>query len=347
MTTTSARQTRVPFMDLRRANAPLAVEFSDAFGRVLGASAFVLGEEVEAFEAEFAQACSALHCVGVASGTAALTITLIAAGIGPGDEVIVPGHTYIASALGVAHAGAEVVFCDVEEGTGLIDVEAASAAVTERTAAILPVHLYGQACDMDALNALAAHHGLLVIEDACQAHGATYRGRPVGSLGTAAAFSFYPSKNLGALGDGGAICTDDWQLAERARRLRDLGQRHKNEHVELGFNERLDGLQAAMLRVKLPRLQADNRARRRHAHAYREALAGELLTQEREPTPSVYHVFSLLVADRDDAACSLAARGIETRVHYPRTAADHEALRGRWRAPDGLSTAERWAAEQL
>ncbi|MBV9472406.1 MAG: aminotransferase class V-fold PLP-dependent enzyme, partial [Solirubrobacterales bacterium] len=220
MTTTSARQTRVPFMDLRRANAPLAVEFSDAFGRVLGASAFVLGEEVEAFEAEFAQACSALHCVGVASGTAALTITLIAAGIGPGDEVIVPGHTYIASALGVAHAGAEVVFCDVEEGTGLIDPNSARAAVGPRTAAVLAVHLYGQACNMEAIQAFAKPAGILVLEDAAQAHGARYCGHRAGSLGAAAAFSFYPSKNLGALGDGGAICTDDDVLAARVRRLR-------------------------------------------------------------------------------------------------------------------------------
>src|SRR6185437_2835660 len=190
----------------------------------------------------------ARHCVGVASGTAALSLMLEAYGIGPGDEVIVPAHTFIASALAVAHVGATPVLCDVLDGTGLIDPAAARASVGPRTAAILAVHLYGQACDMDAIHSFAGPRGLLVLEDAAQAHGATYHGRRVGSLGDAAAFSFYPSKNLGALGDGGAICTDDDVLAGRLRRLRNLGQRAKGEHVELGYNERLDGLQAALLR---------------------------------------------------------------------------------------------------
>src|SRR5439155_913049 len=179
---------------------------------------------------------------------------LQAAGIGPGDEVIVPAHTFIASALGPLHAGATPVACDVEDGTGLLDPEAAAAVIGPRTAAIVAVHLYGQACDMDALGALARRHGLLLVEDAAQAHGACWRGRPVGSLGDAACFSFYPSKNLGALGDGGAICTGDDELADAAARLRHVGQRSKGEHVVAGFNERLDALQAALLRVKLPHL---------------------------------------------------------------------------------------------
>ena len=337
----------VPFVALERQHAALAEELRTAFDRVVHASAFILGEEVERFEAEFAEFCSVRHCVGVSSGTAALTIALIAAGIGPGDEVIVPGHTFISSALAVVHAGATVVFCDVERATGLIDVDAAAAVVGPNTAAILPVHLYGQSCNMDAVRALAQKRGLLVIEDAAQAHGATYRGRPVGGLGNAAAFSFYPSKNLGALGDGGAICTDDPDLAERARRLRNIGQRGKSEHIELGFNERLDGLQGAVLRVKLPHLAAGNRARRRNAALYRDLLADEVLLAERPETPCVYHVFPILVRDRDETAATLARAGIATGVHYNRAASDHPLWHGRLAPQADLEDSRHWAAHEL
>jgi dTDP-3-amino-3,4,6-trideoxy-alpha-D-glucose transaminase len=337
----------VPFVALERQHAALADELHAAFDRVARQSAFILGEEVERFESEFAEFCSVSHCVGVASGTAALTIALIASGIGPGDEVIVPGHTFISSALAVVHAGATVVFCDVERDTGLIDLDAAAAVVGPNTAAILPVHLYGQACDMDAVRELAGRHGLLVVEDAAQAHGASYRGRPVGGLAAAAAFSFYPSKNLGALGDGGAICTDDFDLAERARSLRNIGQRRKGEHIELGFNERLDGLQAAMLRVKLPHLEAGNRARRRHAALYREALADELLLAERPHTPCVYHLFPIRVHDRDETAAALAHAGIATGVHYDRAASDHPLWQERLGPPADLEVARSWAAHEL
>ncbi|MFL5886334.1 MAG: DegT/DnrJ/EryC1/StrS family aminotransferase, partial [Thermoleophilaceae bacterium] len=231
----------VPFVALSRMHEPIAGELRAAFERVLGASSFTLGEEVEGFEAEFADYCDARHCIGVASGTSALTIALVAAGIGPGDEVIVPAHTFIASALGVVHAGATPVFCDVDDDTGLIDAEAAADAVSDRTAAIVAVHLYGQVCDMAAVGSLAERHGLLVLEDAAQAHGATFDGRRAGSLGNVAAFSFYPSKNLGGMGDGGAICTDDDEIADVARQLRHLGQKAKGEHVRIGYNERLDG----------------------------------------------------------------------------------------------------------
>jgi len=199
----------VPFVTLDRQHGRLAAELREAFERVVGSSGFILGAEVEAFEADFAAYCGARHCVGVASGTAAIGVALRAAGIGAGDEVIVPGHTFIASALGVLHAGATPVFADVEEDTGLLDPRSAAAAISPRTAAIMAVHLYGQVCDMQAVNELAQRHGLFVLEDAAQAHGAADGDRRAGSLGTAAAFSFYPSKNLGALGDGGAICTDD------------------------------------------------------------------------------------------------------------------------------------------
>jgi dTDP-3-amino-3,4,6-trideoxy-alpha-D-glucose transaminase len=234
----------VPFVGLGRQHAVLADELKAAFERVVDTDAFILGGEVEAFEREFAGYCRAPECVGVASGTAALALALIAAGIGPGDEVVVPGHTFIASALGVLHAGATPVFCDVQRDTGLMDPESAEVVVGPRTAAIVPVHLYGQVCEMERINALARRHGLFVLEDAAQAHGATCEGRRAGSLGDAAAFSFYPSKNLGALGDGGAVCTADAQLAARVRELRDLGQRDKGDHVLVGYNERLDGLAA-------------------------------------------------------------------------------------------------------
>src|SRR3954469_22746827 len=283
---------QIPFVDLARQHQPIAADLHAAFERVLGASSYILGEEVARFEQEFAAYCGVRHCVGVASGTAALTISALAAGIRPGDEVIVPAHTFIASALGLSHAGAVPVFCDVDPGTGLIDPAAAESAINGRTAAILAVHLYGQMCDMDALGAVARRHGLIVLEDAAQAHGARYRDGRAGSFGAAAAFSFYPSKNLGALGDGGAICTNDERVAQEARRWRNLGQLGKGDHELPGYNERLDGLQAALLRVKLPHLDAWNVARQARASEYREALGDMLrLLEERPESPSISHLF--------------------------------------------------------
>lgn len=307
----------VPFMDLRRDHLPLADELRGAFEGVLEDGGFVLGREVEAFEREFAEFCEAEHCVGVGSGTAALTISLMACGIGPGDEVIVPAHTFIATALAVRHAGAQPVFCDVSEATGLLDMDSVAAVLSERTAAILPVHLYGQACDMDAISVLAERNGLAVVEDAAQAHGARWRGKRVGSFGDAAAFSFYPSKNLGALGDGGAICTNDEEVAKRARRLGNLGQESKGVHVEAGMNERLDGIQAAMLRVKLRRLDGWNAARREVAASYREALGEScrmLAGDAREEC--VYHLFPVRVENRDTVRALLGDAGIGSGVHY-------------------------------
>src|SRR5688500_3246496 len=211
-------QPTVPFVDLNRQHESIRADLTSAFERVVGASSFVLGEEVAGFEAEFAAYCGVKHCVGVASGTAALSLAFMAAGIAPGDEVIVPAHTFIASALAVVHAGATPVLCDVDAGTGLIDVRSAEAAVGPRTTAVVAVHLYGQLCDMPPLRRFADRHGLHLLEDAAQAHGAGDRGARAGSLGDAAGFSFYPSKNLGAIGDAGAITTDDPEIAERARR---------------------------------------------------------------------------------------------------------------------------------
>lgn len=339
---------RVPFVALERQHGALRRELTAAFERVTRRSTFVLGEEVERFEHEFAAACGVGRCVGVGSGTAALTLAMEAARIGPGDEVIVPAHTFIASVLAVLHAGATPVFCDVEPGTGLIDPTSAAAVVTERTAAVMAVHLYGQACEMDTLGELARHRGLLIVEDAAQAHGAGYRGRCVGSLGGVAAFSFYPSKNLGALGDAGAICTDDPEIARRARQLRHLGQRRKHEHVKVGYNERLDGLQAAFLRAKLPHLDDFNRARRACAELYRDGLRAVRLLVERDHTPSVNHVFPIRIARRDVACAHLAARGIETAIHYPTAAHRHPAWEGvLGRPPIDLPAASAWAREEL
>ena len=338
----------VPFAALGREHAAIADELRAAFDRVLGRSDFILGEEVERFEAAWAAFCGSAHCVGVASGTAALTLLLRAAGVGSGDEVVVPAHTYIASALGVIHAGARPVLCDVEEATGLIEPDAVEAAVTPRTAAILAVHLYGQVCDMPALERLADRRGLLLLEDAAQAHGAASGGRRAGGLGAGAAFSFYPSKNLGALGDGGAICTSDAELAERARRLRNLGQRRKGEHVVVGANERLDGLQAAVLGVKLPRLVAANAIRRRIAAAYRERLEGEVrLLEERPATPCVYHLFPIRTPERDVVARRMQAAGVATGLHYTPALHRQPALVGHVRAAMELPNAEAWAAEEL
>jgi dTDP-4-amino-4,6-dideoxygalactose transaminase len=273
---------------------------------------------------------------------------LRAYGIGPGDEVIVPAHTFIASALAAAHVGATPVLCDVLDDTALIDPDAARAAVGPRTAAIVAVHLYGQACDMDAINAFARPAGLLVLEDAAQAAGARYQGRAVGSLGAAAGFSFYPGKNLGALGDGGAVCTNDALLASRLRRLRNLGQRTKGEHVEIGYNERLDGLQAALLRVKLEYLDGWNAARRDRAAEYRQLLApGTRLLDERPETPCVYHLFPARFEDRDRVAPVLRAAGIETGMHYPHAVHQHAAWTGSPLRHGDLPMSEAWAAEEL
>lgn len=338
----------VPFVALDRQHAPLADELEAAFRRVLGTSGFTLGAEVEGFEQDFAGFCGAPQAVGVASGTAAIALALRAAGVLPGDEVIVPAHTFVASALGVVHAGAAPVFADVEDATGLLDPAAAAAAVGTRTAAVLGVHLYGQACDGDALRALTRRHGLLFVEDAAQAHGATWRGRPVGTLGDVACFSFYPSKNLGALGDGGAITTADAGIAERVRMLRNLGQRAKGEHVLLGDNLRLHALQAALLRVKLPHVPAWNAARRRHAARYLRLLPDAMrLPVERPASPSVHHLFPVRVPARDDVAARLRERGVQTGVHY-HPAVHRQPLFGSVRRTGApLHNAERWAAETL
>jgi len=336
----------VPFAALDRQHDALREPLRAAFERLLGTGAFILGEEVEAFERDYADYVGVRECVGVGSGTAALTIALRAAGIGPGDEVLVPGMTFVASALAVIHAGASPVLCDVRDSDGLIDVESAAACVTARTAAVMPVHLYGRLCDMDAVARLAERFGLAVIEDAAQAHGASRGGRRGGAFGLAAGFSFYPSKNLGALGDGGAVCTDDPELAGRARRLRDLGRQGHGTHAEPGWNERLDALQAAFLRLKLERLDELNDARRRHAAAYRALLPAGLRPLDCGDESCVFHLFPIRTTRRDALRQALADSGIETGVHYSPALSSQPALAA-YPPPEPLAGADGWAEQEL
>jgi dTDP-3-amino-3,4,6-trideoxy-alpha-D-glucose transaminase len=336
----------VPFVDLDRSHDRIAAELRGAYEDVAGRGDFILGAAVEVFEQEFATFLGAGECMGVASGTAALALGLGALGIGPGDEVIVPAHTYIASALAVRHVGAEPVLCDVDPETGLIDLASAADAISERTAALMVVHLYGQACDMDAATELADRCKIALVEDAAQAHGARWRGRRVGSFGAIGAFSFYPSKNLGALGDGGAVVTSDAAVAGRVRQLRNLGQRAKGEHVVLGFNERLDTLQAAFLAVKLPHLDDWNRQRRDAAAAYDRSLpAGVRRLPAREEAEDVFHLYPVRLGERDSIADRLRSRGIGVGLHYHPAVHEHPPLAGARTVSVG--EAESWAREEL
>jgi dTDP-4-amino-4,6-dideoxygalactose transaminase len=310
----------IPFLDLAALHAPLAAEMEAACRRVMAASHFILGPELEAFESEFAAYCGARHCIGTGNGLDALTLTLIAAGIGPGDEVIVPAQTFIATWLAVSHAGATPVPVDIDPASHNIAPDQIETALTPRTRAIIPVHLFGRPAEMAAINAVAGRHGLFVVEDAAQAHGAGYRGRRAGSLGHAAAFSFYPGKNLGALGDGGAVTTDDDALAGRLRRLRNYGSPRKYEHQEIGFNSRLDELQAALLRVKLPHLDSWNARRNALATRYEAALNCLPLGRPRpgdDHCQPVWHQYVITSPQRDRLQAQLAEQGIATMVHYP------------------------------
>ncbi|HSC29410.1 MAG TPA: DegT/DnrJ/EryC1/StrS family aminotransferase [Vicinamibacterales bacterium] len=307
----------IPFLRLAPAEDSAAVHA--AVARVVAGGWFILGPEVEAFEREFAGACGAPHAVGVGNGTDALAIALRALDIGAGDEVITSPLSAAYTALAIMMTGARPVFADIDPERLTLDPRAAAAAVTARTAAIVPVHLYGQPADMPALAAVAARHSLAIVEDCCQAHLATCGRRPVGGFGIAAAYSFYPTKNLGALGDGGALTTVDAGLAARARRLRNGGQSDRYHHVEAGVNSRLDELQAAVLRARLPFLPGWTARRRALAAAYRAALAGvDAITVPVELDPGhVYHLFPVRSAARDAMRGHLQKAGIETLVHYP------------------------------
>ncbi len=288
----------VPFVDLDAAYRELEEPIDAAAKRVLGSGQFILGPEVEHFERAFADYLGAKHCVGVGTGLDALMLALAALGIGPGDEVIVPAATFVATWLAVSRVGATPVPVAVTEETFTLDPVAVEGAITDRTRAVIPVHLYGHPADLEAIADIARDHGLHVVDDAAQAHGARYRGRPIGALTTASAFSFYPTKNLGAVGDGGAVTTNDDSIAERVRMLRNYGAREKYRNEYLGWNSRLDPIQAAILRVKLERLDEWNSRRRRVADRYREGLSGLSwlrLPSEASWATHVYHLFVIRV----------------------------------------------------
>ena len=309
----------IPFLDLRAAYTELKDDLDAAYHRVMDSGWYLLGEELRAFEREYAEYCGADHCVGVANGLEALHLILRAADIGPGDEVIVPANTYIASWLAVFYAGATPVPVEPDPVTYTIDPALLERALTRRTKAVMPVHLYGLTADMDPLLEFARGRGLLVIEDAAQSHGATYRGKKAGALGDAAGFSFYPGKNLGAFGDAGAVVTNDAGIAERVRILRNYGSRVKYHNEVIGFNSRLDEIQAAALRVKLGRLDEWNERRKRIARRYLEGLAGTGLRLPVVPQwgEHVWHLFVVRTTQREHLQSALTARGIGTLIHYP------------------------------
>ena len=307
---------RVPFLDLHLGDESSAVH--DAIERVIGRAWFVLGPEVDAFEQEFAAASGATHAVGVGNGTDALTLILRALGIGAGDEVVTTPFSAAYTAIAIVMAGARPVFADIDPVRLTLDPAAAEHAITSRTAAILPVHLYGQPADMPAFARLASRKGIALVEDCCQAHLATCGAQPVGTFGAAGAFSFYPTKNLGALGDGGAVLTRDAPLAARVARLRNGGQSDRYRHVEIGMNSRLDEVQAAILRARLPYLRDRTHQRRALAAHYRSLLAGAGVEVPPEiDAGHVYHLFPIKTRERATLQDRLRASGIETLVHYP------------------------------
>jgi dTDP-4-amino-4,6-dideoxygalactose transaminase len=309
----------IPLVDLKAQYLSIQTEIDAAVANVLSSCNFILGPDVRAFEEAFAAYLGAQDAVGVASGTAALQLALLACGVGPGDEVITTAHTFMATAEAISLVGARPVFVDIDPLTYTLDPACAARAITERTRALLPVHLYGHPAEMDALWELASRHGLWLIEDAAQAVGAEYHGKRCGSIGHLACFSFYPAKNLGAYGDAGAVTGNDQRLLARVRRLRDHGRTAKYEHEEIGYGERLDALQAAVLSAKLPYLESWTEARRAHARAYDAALAGcDVVTpHEAAGVRHVYYVYVVRTPDRPTLMAYLQSQGIATGIYYP------------------------------
>jgi dTDP-4-amino-4,6-dideoxygalactose transaminase len=308
----------VPYLDLKAQYQSIKPEIDAAISAVLESSQFVLGAEVAGFEREFAAYCGTSECVALNSGTSALHLALLAAGVGPGDEVITVPFTFVASVAAVIYAGARPVLVDIDPRSFNMDPTAVEAAITPRTKAILPVHLYGQPADMDPIMEVAQRRGLVVIEDAAQAHGAKYKGRPAGSIGDIGCFSFYPTKNLGAYGEGGAITTNNAEFARTVRMLRDWGQDRKYHHVQRGYNYRMEGFQGAILRVKLRHLERWTEKRRAIARQYSESLAGSgvELPVEMPWARHVYHVYTVRAEDRNGLRAALQAEGIQTAIHY-------------------------------
>ena len=339
----------IPFIDLKVQNDALRGEIEAALGRVLDQGAYALGPEVAAFEETFAGICNVPHAVAVASGTAALHLAFAALDIGPGDEVIVPPFTFIATASAVRYLGATPVFADIDAETYCLDPAAVEAALTPRTRAIVPVHLFGQPADMDPIRAVAANAGVPVIEDAAQAHAAEYRGVRTGGLGLMGCFSFYPTKNLGALGEGGLVTTHDEALARKLRLLRDWGQEEKYIHAFLAYNARMEGFQGAVLNAKVPHLERWTAQRRAHAERYGKALAavGIAPPVEAEGRRHVYHVYNIRVRDRARVMAALLEREIGTAIVYPRALHLQPAFADLGHREGDFPQAERAAAEVL
>ncbi len=309
----------IPLVDLKAQHRSIRAELDAAIGGVLESGRFILGPEVQAFEREFGDYCGTRHAVGVNSGTSALHLALLAAGIGPGDEVIAPAFTFVATVAAIEYTGARAILVDVDRLMLTMDPARLETAITPKTRAIIPVHLYGQPADMDPILSIARAHGLVLVEDAAQAHGAEYRGRRVGSIGDMACFSFYPGKNLGAAGDGGALTTSNDEYAQAVRVLRDWGAPEKYLHVVKGFNFRLDEIQAAILRVKLRRLEAWTELRRRHARTYSTLLAGAAVARPvaARDVRHVYHIYAVRTHARDRVRSELHAAGVQAAIHYP------------------------------
>jgi dTDP-4-amino-4,6-dideoxygalactose transaminase len=342
--------TKVPFLNLRAQHDPIRAELSAAIQEVIDASAFAGGPYVAKFEEDFAAFCQAKHSIGVGNGTDALWFALLACGVGPGDEVITVPNTFMATAEAISFTGATPVFVDIDPQTYLMNAALLEGAITAKTKAIIPVHLYGQMADMDPIMEIAKRRGLFVIEDACQAHGAEYKGRKAGTIGHAGAFSFYPGKNLGALGEAGGIVTNDSVLAEKMRVLRDHGQSTKYHHSAIGWNGRMDGIQGAALRLKLKVLAQGNAARRSHAQHYSRLLAD--LPGVVTPTVAAYgvpvfHLYVVRVQHRDRLLETLGQRGISCGIHYPKCVHLQKAYEALGLKAGSFPIAERFADEIL
>jgi dTDP-4-amino-4,6-dideoxygalactose transaminase len=341
-------QIKVPFLDLKSHHLPMMNEINLAIQEVIESSAFAGGPFVAAFEQDFAAYCDVPYALGVGSGTEALWLSLLACGVGPGDEVITVPTTFMATAEAITYCGARPVFVDVDERTYTMSPEALHSVLTTKTKAIIPVHLFGQPADMDPIVEFAREQGLYVIEDACQAHGAEYKGRRVGTLGDTACFSFYPGKNLGAFGEAGAIVTGSAELHEKISILRDHGQVRKYFHSVVGWNCRMDGIQGAVLRIKLRYLEAGNQRRRTHAAYYNAALSeveGIVTPAQTSRVRHVYHVYAIRVSDREEVMKRLADQGIATGIHYPVPVHLQEAYRSLGHERGAFPIAERCAAE--
>jgi len=341
---------QVPFLDLRVQHEPLMDELLEAFRQVTEKSAFAGGPFVASFETEFAAFCQTRHALGVGSGTDALWLSLLALGVGAGDEVITVPNSFMATAEAISLCGARPVFVDIDERTYTMDPARLEDAVTLRTQAIIPVHIFGQMADMDPILAIGRRHGTPVVEDACQAHGAEYKGRKAGSFGVVGCFSFYPGKNLGAFGEAGAITTDEADLRTKIQVLRDHGQAAKHLHSTIGWNARMDGIQAAVLSVKLRRLSGANEARRVHARLYDQLLADEPRVIRPVTTYSnshVFHIYAVRVKDRDGVLQRMAARGVKCAIHYPVPIHLQKAYAFLGLRPGSFPIAERCAQEFL